>query len=152
MTAEVGDTAPEFRLPSTGPRPRLVRLSEVVETGTPLLVFPATDETTLSLASVDWFGLVDGLRPLFVVGAAWAGRPRWEATDTPVLADVDDRTASAYGVDATRSCHAFLVDRTRTVRGRWRAQTVADLDFPALLEAAKRQTTTRHRQPSELSP
>ncbi|MFB6119755.1 MAG: redoxin domain-containing protein [Halobacteriaceae archaeon] len=152
MTALIseGRPAPAFCLPGVnGARARLYRLRDCVADGPVLLAFvPGAGGPCSPTAVADalsWFALIDGVTALVVADDHYTVHRREGSHRTgaaPILGDEDASVGAVYGVRYGEGGVAvYLVDGSRTVRGRWRAPDFDGLDLTALKDAAKRTAT-----------
>lgn len=142
-----GSPAPSFCLPGVdGATTRIYRLAECLRDGPALLAFvPDGNGRPLRAARrLSWFDIIDGVTPLVVSEASCATRERTlQGGTAPLLGDSRRSVGASYGVDYDRAS-LFLVDATRTIRGRWTTSSVEELDLTAVKEGARHanETTT----------
>lgn len=150
MAASVGDKAPDFDLPATGPKEK-VSLKDYRGKPVVLLFYPLDFSGT---CTTELCGIRDTLHDYEALGAevlaisvdsifahrAWAGQ---EGFSFPLLSDLKRETISRYGVlDEERGFakrSAFVIDRDGVIRYRSVSDNPGVIpDFDAVKEALRK--------------
>jgi hypothetical protein len=143
-----GRTAPPFCLPGVdGGRARVFRLGECLTSGPALVAFVPSDAGSGRRAparvarALSWFDLTEGVSPLVVTNEALSShrdRSAGAVDGAPRLGDGEESVGPSYGVDYDgETVTVYLVDRSRTVRARWRSAPFEELDLSAVNETAR---------------